>query len=107
VRGLQEGPDAKHLRVIAALKHFAAYSVEDARSWRDFNISTFDLQDTYLPHFRESSQKACCDLTWGIRMYLPRFRECSAVGCRNTGFGPLIHTPESLRNGRPRRAHLV
>jgi beta-glucosidase-like glycosyl hydrolase len=47
-RGLQEGKDPSRLKTIAAMKHYAVYSVEDRREARFFNVSLFDLFDTYL-----------------------------------------------------------
>lgn len=41
-------------RMIAGLKHFAAYSVEESRDRFNGIISTFDLFDSYLPHFRQA-----------------------------------------------------
>ena len=54
VRGMQVGSDVdpKYLKMIAGVKHFAAYSVEDQRYSREFNISQFDLYDTYLRQYK-------------------------------------------------------
>ena len=35
----------------ALLKHFTAYSTETNRGHDTYNISTFDLHDTYLPQY--------------------------------------------------------
>lgn len=51
VRGMQRGEDARYIKVAAALKHFDAYSVEDGRGYRFYNILLFDLFDSYLPQF--------------------------------------------------------
>eukprot|EP00026_Physarum_polycephalum_P002953 Phypoly_transcript_02962.p1 GENE.Phypoly_transcript_02962~~Phypoly_transcript_02962.p1 ORF type:complete len:862 (+),score=98.40 Phypoly_transcript_02962:97-2586(+) len=51
VNGMQYGPDKRYLKMIAGLKHYACYSVEDGRFYRSFNVSMFDLWDTYLPQF--------------------------------------------------------
>lgn len=51
VRAMQEGEDPHYIKMIAFLKHFAAYSVETGRSWFGAYISRFDLFDTYLPQF--------------------------------------------------------
>jgi xylan 1,4-beta-xylosidase len=52
VKGMQEGPDPRYFKMVAGLKHFDAYSVEDNRSSRMFNISQFDLFDTYLYQYK-------------------------------------------------------
>jgi len=54
VRGCQQGRDGNstYLRMVSGLKHYDAYSVEDGRPYRSFNISHFDLWDTYLPQYR-------------------------------------------------------
>ncbi len=53
VHGLQ-GDDPKYLKVAATAKHFAVHSgPESERHTFDAVISTHDLEDTYLPAFRE------------------------------------------------------
>jgi beta-glucosidase len=53
VRGLQ-GDDPKYLKAAACAKHFAVHSgPEPTRHVDNFNPSTYDLWDTYLPAFRE------------------------------------------------------
>ena len=53
VRGLQ-GEDPKYLKAAACAKHFAVHSgPEPSRHSDNFNPSTYDLWDTYLPAFRE------------------------------------------------------
>lgn len=53
VRGLQ-GEDKKYLKAAACAKHFAVHSgPEPSRHSDNFNPSTYDLWDTYLPAFRE------------------------------------------------------
>lgn len=52
VRGLQ-GNDAKYLKVVSTVKHFAVHSgPEPERHSFDAVVSEHDLQDTYLPQFR-------------------------------------------------------
>ena len=51
VRGMQEGPDQRYIKMIAFLKHYTAYSVETNRAAFNANISTFDLFDTFLAQF--------------------------------------------------------
>eukprot|EP00697_Spironema_sp_BW2_P017465 gnl/Spiro4/9155_TR4822_c0_g1_i1.p1 gnl/Spiro4/9155_TR4822_c0_g1~~gnl/Spiro4/9155_TR4822_c0_g1_i1.p1 ORF type:complete len:824 (-),score=178.02 gnl/Spiro4/9155_TR4822_c0_g1_i1:109-2538(-) len=51
VQGCQNGSDPRYLKMIAGLKHYDAYSVETGRGNRLFNISMFDLWDTYLPQY--------------------------------------------------------
>jgi beta-glucosidase len=54
VRGLQ-GDDPKYLKVIATPKHFAVHSgPEPARHTIDVKVSMHDMEDTYLPAFREA-----------------------------------------------------
>lgn len=58
VRGLQ-GEDPKYLKAAACAKHFAVHSgPEPSRHSDNFNPSTYDLWDTYLPAFRELIVKA-------------------------------------------------
>jgi beta-glucosidase len=53
VRGLQ-GEDPKYLKAAACAKHYAVHSgPEPSRHADNFNPSTFDLWDTYLPAFKE------------------------------------------------------
>ena len=51
VRGLQAGPDPKYTKVLATLKHFTAYSVENNRGHDSADISAYDLADSYLRQF--------------------------------------------------------
>ncbi|HET9279211.1 MAG TPA: glycoside hydrolase family 3 C-terminal domain-containing protein, partial [Flavitalea sp.] len=58
VRGLQ-GEDPKYLKAAACAKHFAVHSgPEPSRHVDNFNPSTYDLWDTYLPAFKELVTKA-------------------------------------------------
>lgn len=58
VRGLQ-GDDPKYLKAAACAKHYAVHSgPEPSRHVDNFNPSTYDLWDTYLPAFRELITKA-------------------------------------------------
>ncbi len=53
VRGLQ-GTDPKYLKVVATAKHYAVHSgPESERHTFDVDVSPHDLEDTYLPAFRE------------------------------------------------------
>jgi beta-glucosidase len=53
VEGLQ-GTDPRYLKVDATAKHFAAHSgPESLRHSFDVSVSPHDLEDTYLPAFRE------------------------------------------------------
>ena len=51
VQGCQQHNNS-YLKMVSGLKHFDAYSVEDNRAGRSFNISMFDLWDTFLPQYR-------------------------------------------------------
>jgi beta-glucosidase len=54
VRGLQ-GDDPKYVKVIATPKHFAVHSgPESTRHFVDVTVSRHDMEDTYLPAFRET-----------------------------------------------------
>ena len=58
VRGLQ-GEDPKYLKAAACAKHFAVHSgPEPSRHVDNFNPSSYDLWDTYLPAFKELIVKA-------------------------------------------------
>lgn len=53
VRGLQ-GTDSKYLKTVATAKHYAVHSgPESERHAFDAVVSPHDLEDTYLPAFRE------------------------------------------------------
>ena len=53
VHGLQ-GDDPKYLKAAACAKHFAVHSgPEPSRHVDNFNPTTYDLWDTYLPAFKE------------------------------------------------------
>lgn len=52
VRGQQEGEDPRFAKMIAGLKHYACYSVENGREYRSFAVSTFDFWDSYLPQYQ-------------------------------------------------------
>jgi beta-D-xylosidase 4 len=51
VRGMQERDRNGYPKVLAYLKHFTAYSRETDRGRDTYNISTYDLFDTYLPQY--------------------------------------------------------
>ena len=54
VRGLQ-GDDPKYFKTIATPKHFAVHSgPEPARHTIDVKVSMHDMEDTYLPAFRQT-----------------------------------------------------
>lgn len=58
VRGLQ-GDDPKYMKAAACAKHFAVHSgPEPTRHSDNFNPSSYDLWDTYLPAFKELITKA-------------------------------------------------
>jgi len=57
-KGLQEGEDSRYLKVVVTLKHWDAYSLEDADGFtrHNFNaiVSDYDLYNTYYPAFKTS-----------------------------------------------------
>jgi beta-glucosidase-like glycosyl hydrolase len=53
VIAMQTTDVAGHPRVNAYLKHFTAYSTETNRMHSDFNMTDFDLFDTYLPQYEK------------------------------------------------------
>ena len=58
VTGMQ-GDDPKYLKVVATPKHFAVHSgPEPARHTIDVQISSHDIEDTYLPAFRAAVVEA-------------------------------------------------
>eukprot|EP00727_Mastigamoeba_balamuthi_P010649 m51a1_g6206 hypothetical protein (850) ;mRNA; f:140331-144109 len=78
VRGLQDGPDPRYKKMIAGLKHFAAYSVEKDREAFNAVVSTFDLWDSYLPHYRMAFVEA------GALMVMCSYNEINGVpACAN------------------------
>ena len=58
IKGLQ-GEDPKYFKVIATSKHFAVHSGPESTR-HSFNVipNEYDLQTTYLPHFRKTVEKA-------------------------------------------------
>ncbi len=57
-RGLQRGNDPRFLQAVVTLKHWDAYSLEDADGYTrhnfDARVSEYDLASTYMPAFRAS-----------------------------------------------------
>ena len=55
-RGIQEGNDTRYVKLLGALKHFTAYSMEhsDGSDRMGFSptISKHDMADSYLPAYR-------------------------------------------------------
>lgn len=57
IKGLQ-GDDEKYLKLVATAKHFAVHSgPESTRHSFDVFPNDYDLQETYLPHFRKAVQE--------------------------------------------------
>ena len=56
--GLQQGVDPRYLQTAVTLKHWAAYSLEDAGGFTrhnfDAEVSPYALSGTYFPAFRQS-----------------------------------------------------
>jgi beta-glucosidase-like glycosyl hydrolase len=48
---MQEEDESGHPKMIAFLKHFTAYSKESGRGHDAYNISLFDLHDSFLPQY--------------------------------------------------------
>ena len=57
MRGMQEGDDPRYMKMTAAVKHFAGYSMETGRFTSVGNFSTFDLWDTYLIPYQMSFEQ--------------------------------------------------
>jgi beta-glucosidase len=54
IKGLQ-GNDARYLKLVATVKHFAVHSgPESTRHSADVWPSAYDLEETYLPHFKRT-----------------------------------------------------
>jgi beta-D-xylosidase 4 len=57
-QGLQQGVDSKFLQAVVTLKHWDAYSLEDAGGFTrhnfDARVSSYALAHTYFPAFRKS-----------------------------------------------------
>jgi len=55
-RGMQEGEDPRYIKASSCLKHYSAYSLEEADGFSRHNfdavVSEQDLEDTYFPAFR-------------------------------------------------------
>jgi beta-D-xylosidase 4 len=60
-RGLQEGEDSRYLQAVVTLKHWDAYSLEDAGGFtrHNFNakVSDYMLSSTYWPAWKASVQE--------------------------------------------------
>jgi beta-glucosidase len=109
VDGLQ-GSDPKHLKVVATAKHFAVHSgPESQRHSFDVMVSPHDLEDTYLPAFRQlvieahagsvmcaynsvDGSPACANqmllgqtlkTNWGFKGYI--VSDCGAIGDISAG----------------------
>ena len=52
IQGMQTKDDDGFYLMLGFLKHFSAYSVEEDRFTSNFNISKYDLADTYLRQFK-------------------------------------------------------
>lgn len=50
VKAIQEGSDSRYVKIVAALKHYTAYSRQGSNN--DANITPYDLHDTYLPQYK-------------------------------------------------------
>jgi beta-glucosidase len=60
VRGLQ-GDDARYLKTVATVKHFAVHSGPEALRHRfDARVSARDLRETYLPAFEAAIREGRC-----------------------------------------------
>jgi beta-glucosidase-like glycosyl hydrolase len=58
VRGMQEPTDLHgRPKVLAYLKHFAAYNRETDRGHDDYNVTLYDLFDTYLAQFEIAARE--------------------------------------------------
>jgi len=55
--GMQEEDQHGHPKMIAFVKHFTAYSQESGRDYDTFNISDFDLYDSYLRQYQVALSK--------------------------------------------------
>ena len=51
MKGLQQGPDQKYVKIQATLKHYTAYSVENNRGHDNANISAYDMTDSFLRQY--------------------------------------------------------
>jgi hypothetical protein len=51
LKGMQEEDEQGHPKMIALVKHFTAYSQESGRGYDEFNISQYNLFDSYLRQF--------------------------------------------------------
>ena len=58
VSGMQERDSHGYPKMAALLKHFTAYSTETNRGHDSYNISRFDLHDTYLPQYKRAFEEA-------------------------------------------------
>lgn len=91
IRGLQ-GDDPKYLKLVATAKHFAVHSgPESTRHSFDVWPNEYDLEETYLPHFRKVVQEAD---VYSVMCAYQRFRGAPCCGShfletllrRNWGF---------------------
>ena len=97
VRGLQEGPDPRYIKVIATCKHLVAYSVEDTppdRHHFDAVVTVQDLMDTYLPAFH------ACAVRAGAKAVMCSYNKLNGIpACAHEGLltGVPVHQDWSCR----------
>lgn len=103
-RAAQESPDdPRYLLTATTLKHLAVYSLEDytdaeghywSRENSNFNVTAFDLADSYLGHFKVGFSGVGVG-GGGAAMVMQSMNALG--GIPNTANGPLIQTLHSWR----------
>lgn len=85
--GLQNGTDPRYLQAVVTLKHWDAYSLEDADGFTRYNfnavVSPYALASTYWPAFKASVQQGGALGCVGVGVV-----EVAGVGCVLQQFWP-------------------
>ncbi|MDR2129642.1 MAG: glycoside hydrolase family 3 C-terminal domain-containing protein [Odoribacteraceae bacterium] len=80
IRGLQ-GDHSRYLKTLAVVKHFAVHSgPESTRHAFDVHPSTYDLLDTYLPHFERAVKEG------GARGVMCAYQRLDGLPCCGSTF---------------------
>src|ERR1035441_801353 len=77
VRGMQ-GNDPRYYKTVPTLKHFAANSMEDNRTWGSSNVDPRNLHEYYLKPFEKITREA------GVQAYMAAYNAINDLPCSVT-----------------------
>jgi beta-glucosidase len=77
VRGIQGG-DPRYYKTVPTLKHFAANSMEDNRTWGSSNVDPRNLHEYYLKPFEKITREA------GVQSYMASYNAINDLPCSVT-----------------------